>query len=227
MFPVTAVPPPPRRGRRRRAASRQEAGPATAGRDTRGPGVRSARHQCSGIRLTIQRIRAVKRRLQSRGRAKVGTRSHDAGHAGQPRRAHGVAGVRRLVGIADAGCTLAVHENRQKFLNRLLVGALNARRCSSVMLVSVMAGLRGGGARGPHPTVSEVTRSCPPYQDIFGSKSDLRRAAELRPNLYRDYAALERRIGHTLLPLGTPLPALTGIPPDRPVPEDPAGLNRA
>ena len=39
VFPVTAVSPPPRRGRRR-AASRQEIGPAAAGRDT-GAGERS------------------------------------------------------------------------------------------------------------------------------------------------------------------------------------------
>ena len=40
--------------------------------------------------------------------------------------------------MAAAGCPLAVHENRQKFSNWPLVRALNARRCSSVMFVSVM-----------------------------------------------------------------------------------------
>ena len=48
---------------------------------------------------------------------------------------------------------------------------------------------------------------------ILGSRADLRRAAELRPELYRTYAALERRIGHTLSPSGIPLPELTGISP--------------
>ena len=47
---------------------------------------------------------------------------------------------------------------------------------------------------------------------IFGSRSDLRRAAELRPNLYRRYAELEQRIGHTLSPTRVPLPQLTGVP---------------
>ena len=40
----------------------------------------------------------------------------------------------------------------------------------------------------------------------------MRRAAELRPDLYKKYSRLEKRIGHTLSPSGTPLPALTGIP---------------
>ena len=48
---------------------------------------------------------------------------------------------------------------------------------------------------------------------ILASRADLRRAAELRPKLYRTYAALERRIGHTLSPSGIPLPELTGISP--------------
>ncbi|MCY4498375.1 MAG: hypothetical protein OXC14_13930, partial [Rhodospirillaceae bacterium] len=42
----------------------------------------------------------------------------------------------------------------------------------------------------------------------------LRRAAELRPDLYSRYAALEQRIGHTLSPSRKPLPELTGIPVD-------------
>ena len=47
---------------------------------------------------------------------------------------------------------------------------------------------------------------------ILASRADLRRAAELRPELYRSYAALERRIGHTLSPTCQPLPEVTGIP---------------
>ena len=46
---------------------------------------------------------------------------------------------------------------------------------------------------------------------ILASRADLRRAAELRPLLYRTYADLERRIGHTLSPTGRPLPEITGI----------------
>ena len=48
---------------------------------------------------------------------------------------------------------------------------------------------------------------------ILASRTDLRRAAELRPDLYRTYVALERRIGHTLSPSAVPLPELTGISP--------------
>ena len=46
---------------------------------------------------------------------------------------------------------------------------------------------------------------------ILASRADLRRAAELRPNLYREYCALETRIGHTLSPTRVPLPELTGV----------------
>ena len=47
---------------------------------------------------------------------------------------------------------------------------------------------------------------------ILASRADLRRAAELRPDLYLKYAQLERRIGHTLSPKRVPLPELTGVP---------------
>ena len=47
---------------------------------------------------------------------------------------------------------------------------------------------------------------------ILVSRADLRRAAELRPQLFRTYVALERRIGHTLSQSRHPLPELTGIP---------------
>jgi len=42
----------------------------------------------------------------------------------------------------------------------------------------------------------------------------MRRAAELRPGLYKKYAEIEKRIGHTLSPSGVPLPKITGIPAD-------------
>ena len=61
---------------------------------------------------------------------------------------------------------------------------------------------------------------------ILASRADLRRAAELRPELYRTYAALERRIGHTLSPSGIPLPELTGISlPESGDGADPMGLD--
>ena len=47
---------------------------------------------------------------------------------------------------------------------------------------------------------------------ILASRADLRRAAELRPDLYRRYVELEQRIGHTLSPSRKALPELTGIP---------------
>ncbi|MCY3669794.1 MAG: phosphoadenosine phosphosulfate reductase family protein [Alphaproteobacteria bacterium] len=47
---------------------------------------------------------------------------------------------------------------------------------------------------------------------ILASRADLRRAAELRPALYRTYVALQRRIGHTISQSRQPLPELTGIP---------------
>ena len=62
---------------------------------------------------------------------------------------------------------------------------------------------------------------------IFSSPEDLRRAAELRSGLYRRYAEIERRIGHTLSPSGIPLPELTGIPLSAAKDgEDPTGLAR-
>ncbi len=48
---------------------------------------------------------------------------------------------------------------------------------------------------------------------ILASRADLRRAAELRPDLYRTYVELERRIGHTLSPTRRPLPEVTGVSP--------------
>ncbi len=55
-------------------------------------------------------------------------------------------------------------------------------------------------------------------------RSPHRRAA--LPALYAQYAALERRIGHTLSPSGVPLPALTGISPAAAGHDDPTGLIR-
>lgn len=64
----------------------------------------------------------------------------------------------------------------------------------------------------PHPVYAQGLSRCSCSFCIFSSRADLRRAAELRPRLYTQYAALERRIGHTLSPSRTPLPELTGIP---------------
>ena len=64
----------------------------------------------------------------------------------------------------------------------------------------------------PHWVYSQQVSRCSCSFCIFGSRSDLRRAAELRPELYRRYAQIEHRIGHTLSPSRIPLPELTGVP---------------
>ena len=66
--------------------------------------------------------------------------------------------------------------------------------------------------QSPHPVYSFGLTRCSCSFCIFASRSDLRRAAELRPDLYRKYAQLERRIAHTLSPTRKYLPELTGIP---------------
>ena len=66
--------------------------------------------------------------------------------------------------------------------------------------------------QSPHWVYVQGMSRCSCSFCIFSSRFDLRRAAELRPALYRRYAALEKRIGHTLSPSGVPLPELTGIP---------------
>ena len=75
--------------------------------------------------------------------------------------------------------------------------------------------------QSPHPVYSFGLTRCSCSFCIFASRSDLRRAAELRPDLYAKYAQLERRIAHTLSPTRKYLPELTGIPvesPDRTLP---------
>ena len=64
----------------------------------------------------------------------------------------------------------------------------------------------------PHWVYSQGISRCSCSFCIFGSRADLRRAAELRPGLYARYAQLEQRIGHTLSPSRVALPQLTGIP---------------
>ena len=68
--------------------------------------------------------------------------------------------------------------------------------------------------QSPHWVYAQGMSPCSCSLCIFSSRSDLRRAAELRPELYRRYTAIERRIGHTLSPSGIALPTLTGIPAD-------------
>ncbi|MCY4439684.1 MAG: phosphoadenosine phosphosulfate reductase family protein [Deltaproteobacteria bacterium] len=68
--------------------------------------------------------------------------------------------------------------------------------------------------QSPHWVYAEGMSRCSCSFCLFSSRSDMRRAAELRPLLYKAYSRLEKRIGHTLSPSGIPLPALTGIPVD-------------
>ena len=68
--------------------------------------------------------------------------------------------------------------------------------------------------QSPHWVYAEGMSRCSCSFCIFSSRPDMRRAAELRPSLYRKYATLEKRIGHTLSPSRVALPELTGIPVD-------------
>ena len=79
--------------------------------------------------------------------------------------------------------------------------------------------------QSPHWVYAEGLSRCSCSLCTFSSKSDIRRAAELCPDLYQSYAALEERIGHTLSPSGVPLPRLTGIPAD-PAPGTPGLSDR-
>ena len=79
--------------------------------------------------------------------------------------------------------------------------------------------------QSPHPVYSFGLSRCSCSFCIFASRSDLRRAAELRPGLYACYAALERRIGHTLSPTRKFLPELTGIPVETAIAPAPRTLN--
>ena len=47
---------------------------------------------------------------------------------------------------------------------------------------------------------------------LYGTPQDFRIGARLYPNLYRRYADIERRTGHTLSPSRRTLPTITGIP---------------
>ena len=73
-------------------------------------------------------------------------------------------------------------------------------------------GVIAEAGQAPHPVYSFGLTRCSCSFCIFSSRSDLRRAAELRPDLYLKYAQLERRIAHTLSPTRKYLPELTGIP---------------
>ena len=75
--------------------------------------------------------------------------------------------------------------------------------------------IRGAG-QSPHWIYRHLSR-CSCSFCIFSSPEDLRQAAELRPELYREYVEIERRIGHTLSPSGIPLPELTGVSPSESV----------
>ena len=64
----------------------------------------------------------------------------------------------------------------------------------------------------PHPAYLQGMSRMSCVFCIMASRSNLRTAAQLLPELYRRYAALERRIGHTLSLSRVPLTQLTGIP---------------
>ena len=64
----------------------------------------------------------------------------------------------------------------------------------------------------PHPAYLQGMSRMSCVFCIMASRSNLRTAAQLLPELYRSYAALERRIGHTLSLSRMPLTQLTGVP---------------
>ncbi len=68
--------------------------------------------------------------------------------------------------------------------------------------------------QSPHWVYAQGLSRCSCSFCIFSPNFALRRAAELRPDLHKKYAEIEKRIGHTLSPSGIPLPELTGIPAD-------------
>ena len=71
--------------------------------------------------------------------------------------------------------------------------------------------IRAAG-QSPHPAYGMGMSRLSCVFCIMASRADLRTAARLQPALYRRYADLERRIGHTLSPTRQYLPDLTGIP---------------
>ena len=74
----------------------------------------------------------------------------------------------------------------------------------------VFAVIRDAGQK-PHWVYSQGISRCSCSFCTFSSRRDLRRAAELRPDLYQRYAQLEHRIGHTLSPSQLFLPDPTGV----------------
>ena len=82
----------------------------------------------------------------------------------------------------------------------------------------------------PHPVYNLGLSRCSCSFCILASRADLTRAAQLRPDLYRRYVALEKRLDHTLSPSRQTLPELTGIPASRgpaPRPRLPSRADRA
>ena len=65
--------------------------------------------------------------------------------------------------------------------------------------------------QSPHWIYDHLSR-CSCSFCIFSSPEDLRKAATLRHGLYRRYARIEQRIGHTLSPTRRTLPEITGVP---------------
>ena len=57
-------------------------------------------------------VARIERRLQHCGGAEIGTRGHDAGHAGEPRHAHPVSRMWRLAGVADDAEHVSVERSK-------------------------------------------------------------------------------------------------------------------
>ena len=75
----------------------------------------------------------------------------------------------------------------------------------------VFAGIRAAGQE-PHRAYDAGMSRFSCIFCLYGSDNDLTVGGRLHPALYQTYAALERRIGHTLSPSRRTLPEITGIP---------------
>ena len=84
--------------------------------------------------------------------------------------------------------------------------------------------IRAAG-QSPHPAYRMGMSRLSCVFCIMASRSVLRTATQLQPSLYRRYAKLERRIGHTLSPSRVPLPDLTGIPVEPAIATPPDGAS--
>jgi DNA sulfur modification protein DndC len=81
----------------------------------------------------------------------------------------------------------------------------------SMLLPEVWSTIRGAG-QAPHWAYGKGMSRLSCVFCIMANKEDLKTAARLKPDLYRTYVEIEKRIGHTLSMTGKGLEEVTGIP---------------